>query len=204
MYAALHNDALLADETHREPARLISAEREAANFRLWAIASALRCLAVLFAMTTAVALFAAPKIKISTGKVMNPGDILQQAPGALLGDKFYAEVNSASLPKLYDDFREELFEHGIVQSDERYTCKHFAALFAELAQAKYFKESHRTDTKARALAIGSFWYVRDNDGGPHAIVQILTERGRIYFEPQTGKEVKLSEKEEASAYFRFF
>ncbi|MEJ1973791.1 MAG: hypothetical protein WDM96_15420 [Lacunisphaera sp.] len=35
------------------------------------------------------------------------------------------------------------------------------------------------------------------------IVQIPSERGRIYFEPQTGREVALSPKEEASAYFRF-
>lgn len=147
---------------------------------------------------------AAPKAKLATGRVLKPADMLQVVPGALLGDRYYAEVNSASLPKLYNDFRETLSDHGIVKSDDRYTCKHFAALFAEMAQAWYYKESTRSGTQARALAIGSIWYLRDDGQVPHAIVQVLTERGRVYLEPQTGQEVALSPKEEASAYFRFF
>jgi len=147
---------------------------------------------------------AAPKAKLATGRVIAPAEVLQAAPGAVLGDRYYAEVNSAALPKLYQDFREELFDHGILQRTDQYTCKHFAAFFAEIAQAKFYAENFRGKTDARALAIGSIWYVRDHDGGPHAIVQILTERGRIYLEPQTGKEIALSPKEEASTYFRFF
>lgn len=166
--------------------------------------SCLRTLAALAALCMALTAQAAPKHRLSTGRVMNPADVLRAAPGALLGDRYYAEVNSASLPKLYNDFRDELFEHGIVKRDDRYTCKHFAALFAEMAQARFFKENFRTNTQARALAIGSIWYVRDDGQGPHAIVQVLTERGRIYLEPQTGQEVALSSREEASTYFRFF
>lgn len=155
-------------------------------------------------LLSALTATAAPKAKLSTGRVMNPVDVLHAAPGAVLGDRYYAEVNSASLPKLYSDFRDQLFEYGIVKREDNYTCKHFAALFAEMAQARYFKESFRSRGQARALAIGSIWYVRDDDQVPHAIVQVLTERGRIYFEPQTGREVALSPKEEASTYFRFF
>jgi hypothetical protein len=161
-------------------------------------------LCVLLLATFASALSAAPKSRLSTGRVIHPADILQAAPGTLLGDRYYAEVDSTSLPKLYRAFRKELLEHGIVERSDRYTCKHFAALFAEMAQARFYKENVRTESQARALAIGSIWYLRDDGQGPHAIVQVLTERGRVYLEPQTGEELQLSTKEEASAYFRFF
>ncbi len=166
--------------------------------------TATRLLFAALLLLAALSATAAPKASLSTGKVMNPRDVLQEAPGALLGDKVYAEVNSASLPKLYDEFRSELFKRGILKRDDRYTCKHFAALFTEMAQTRYFEESYRSTGPASALAIGSIWYVRDDGRGPHAIVQILSERGRIYLEPQTGQEIALSPKEEASAYFRFF
>jgi hypothetical protein len=159
---------------------------------------------LVLALTMAAAAVAAPKQRLATGRVLNPGEVLREVPGALLGDSYYAEVNSASLPRLYRDFRAQLSERGILRREDRFTCKHFAGLFAEMAQADFAREMHRSPSKARALAIGSIWYVRDDGAGPHAIVQALTERGRIYFEPQTGREIALSPKEEASAYFRFF
>ncbi len=162
---------------------------------------ALLSLMALLLVTTASA---ASKLPLTTGRVLNPGEVLHAVPGALLGDTSYAEVNSASLPRLYRDFRDELFERGIMRRSDRFTCKHFAGLFAEMAQADFAREMHRSNSKARALAIGSIWYVRDDGAGPHAIVQALTERGRIYLEPQTGREISLSPREEASAYFRFF
>lgn len=157
----------------------------------------------LFVLLVGTAAAATP-VRFSTGRVIGPVEVLREAPGALLGDRAYAQVNSAALPKLYAEFREQLFEQGIVKRDDSYTCKHFAALFAEMAQARYFRENVKSTMPAHALAIGSIWYVRDDGRGPHAIVQALTERGRIYLEPQTGKEVALSAREEASAYFRFF
>lgn len=158
----------------------------------------------MLALCVAASASAAPKARLSTGRVMDQGEVLRAVPGALLGDDFYAEVNSASLPQLYESFRDQLFARDIVRYDNRYTCKHYAALFAELAQTRYFQENFRITTRAKALAIGSVWYVQDGSAGRHAIVQALTERGRIYLEPQTGREVVLSEREEASAYFRFF
>ena len=157
-----------------------------------------------FVWGTATAAYQIEGAIAEDGRLPSIWDTFSHTPGAVLGDRYYAEVNSAALPRLYDDFREELFKNNIFRRTDGYTCKHFAALFAEMAQARYYKESFRSPPPARALAIGSIWYVPDDGQVPHAIVQVLTERGRIYLEPQTGQEVALSPKEEASTYFRFF
>lgn len=145
----------------------------------------------------------ASSVKLSTEKVLSTTDIVLLAPGATIGDKSYAQVNSAALPAFYKAFRNDLHRKGVVRWDERFSCKHFAGLFVEMAQVQYFNEAWKTDGPA-ALAIGAVWYVRDNGRGPHALVCALTERGRLYIEPQSGECVTLSEAEERSVYFRFF
>lgn len=157
-------------------------------------------------LTLSLALLAtahASQLKLATSTVLSASDVVRQAPGATIGDKSYAQVNSAALPAFYKAFRNDLHHKGVVRWDARFSCKHFAGLFVEMAQVRYYNEAWKTDGPA-ALAIGAVWYVRDNGRGPHAVVCALTERGRIYIEPQSGECVKLSETEERSVYFRFF
>ena len=120
------------------------------------------------------------------------------------GDEAYAEVNSAWLARFYDDFRSELFRLGVVGWNERFDCNRFTEFYIGLAQARFYRESFHSATKARALAIGPYWYLRENGHGSHAVIQVLTERGRIFIDPQTGDEVSLTPRETSLAYFQFF
>lgn len=157
-------------------------------------------------LTLSLALLAtahASPLKLATSTILSASDVVRQAPGATIGDKSYAQVNSAALPAFYKAFRNDLHRKGVVRWDARFNCKHFAGLFVEMAQVRYCNEAWKTDGPA-ALAIGAVWYVRDNGRGPHAVVCALTERGKVYIEPQSGECVTLSEAEERSVYFRFF
>lgn len=120
------------------------------------------------------------------------------------GDSHYAVVNSKYLPEFYDEFRKELFDKGVVKWDERFDCNHFASYYISLAQVKFYAKSWNSNTKAQTLAMGIYWYTKDNNQGNHAIVVILTENGLVYLEPQTGKMVKLTESEKNSSFLKVF
>ncbi len=141
---------------------------------------------------------------LTTGRVFTRAEMQRQTATNYFGDQAYAEVNSAWLPKFHEEFRRELHRLGIVRWNERFDCNRFTDLFIALAQARFYRETFHSDTPARALAMGPYWYVRDNGRGTHAVVQVLTERGRIFVDPQTGQEVQLTRTETALAYFQFF
>jgi len=138
-----------------------------------------------------------------TGRVLSRAEVATLAPHAVLGDAAYAEVNSNWLPRFYEQFREELYGNGILKWDARFTCRHFASYYAALAQARYYRESFHEFQPANSLAIGTFWYTR-GDGEGHAIVVALTERGRLFIEPQSGKEVQLTPGEVGGAFLQTF
>lgn len=74
-----------------------------------------KCRRIVLAMVVlaaGVAGFGAEKVRLATGRVMKPADVLQVAPGATLGDSSYAEVNSIALRRFYKEFRDELFRKG--------------------------------------------------------------------------------------------
>lgn len=144
------------------------------------------------------------RMKSATGRVLTREEVRQRTATLFFGDETYAEVNSEWLPRFYADFRAELFRLGIVRWDERFDCNRFAELYIGLAQARYYREAFHADSGARALAIAPYWYVRSNGRGTHAVVQALTDRGRIFIDPQTGSEVYLTPQEHATAYFLFF
>lgn len=135
-----------------------------------------------------------------TGRVLSASDLQGYHPQATLSDRNYAEVNSRWLRQFYPRFRNELFRGGVVKWDSRFNCKHFTGLYVELAQARFYMESFHQRTNANTLALGQVWYHRDNDRGGHAIVVAFTERGRVYIEPQTGEETRLSPSEQASIF----
>jgi hypothetical protein len=140
----------------------------------------------------------------STGRVLSWAEVLEAVPGVRLGDLSYAEVDSSWLHGWYDTFRSELARQGIVRWEQRFDCNHFADFYSALAQASFHRHTFHDFTPAVALALGPFWYRRDDGRGGHAVVQVLTDRGRIFIDPQSGDEVPLSENEVASAFLQYF
>lgn len=82
-------------------------------------------------------------------------------------------------------------------------CDDFSRFAAVLAQILHHRTSPNNNT---ALAIGEFWY-RDEKIGSHAIniIIYLDETPKImFYEPQTQKEVFLSESEiQSCSFWRF-
>lgn len=144
------------------------------------------------------------RVSPMTGRILTNQELRGTVPGVILGEALYAEVNSEWLPHWYGTFRAQLFRIGLTRWDARFDCNRFADCYANLAQAFFSLEMNRSRTRAQALALGPFWYVRADGKGTHAIVQAVTERGRIFIDPQTGREMKLSPLEEQSGYVQMF
>lgn len=137
--------------------------------------------------------------EMTTGQVLSRTEVAQVLPG-FAGDSFYAQVQSDSLPILYANFRRVLSDQGLVKWDERFDCNHFASLYISLAHSKYAVAAWHSYSKAQALALAEVWYIQERSGGGHAIVAAQTERGLIFIEPQTGKEVILTPAERQSIF----
>ena len=136
-------------------------------------------------------------------RVYTKEEIRQRLPAVHLGDETYAEVNSAWLAGWYETFRRELFALGVVRWHERFDCNRFVDAYTSLAQVAFYRATFSQSTRANALALGPFWYRRER-GGAHAVVQALTERGVIYIDPQSGREVQLTAGERRSAFLQTF
>ena len=148
------------------------------------------------------AMFPSASVSPITGRVLTRAEILASAPHAVLGDAAYAEVNSSWLPRFYDFFRATLQGDGILKSDPR-SSDHLATYYAALAQARFYRETFHSFEKAGSLAIGTVWCARP-DGSGHTLVVVLTERGRIFIEPQSGGEVRLAPSEQGSTFLEVF
>lgn len=140
----------------------------------------------------------------ATGRVFTQEEVRARTASLAFGDNSYAEVNSAWLERFHTDFRTELFRQGIVRADERFDCNRYAEFFIGLAQVRFYREAFHSQLPAEALALAPYWYVRGDGRGSHAVVQALTERGRLFIDPQTGAEVYLTPQEHATAFYRFF
>lgn len=136
----------------------------------------------------------------ATAKVYTADEVRSSVPGAICGDTAYAEVNSVWLRGYYDQFRAEIFRQGVTKWDDRFDCNHFASYYVALAQTKFYLSNFHSSTKARSLAVGSYWY--NSPRGPHAVVFALTEQGIVFIEPQTGKEVPMGVNEQMSAFLK--
>ncbi|WP_221031069.1 hypothetical protein [Actomonas aquatica] len=137
----------------------------------------------------------------TTGQVISYNEMRSIDGKMVLGDRSYAQVNSAWLADFNKRFRRELTRLGISETDRNFDSSRVADLYRVYAQAHYFKTSFHSEVDAEAIAIGSIWYVRETSGTQHALVQAITERGRIFIEPHTGEEIQLSANELRSAYF---
>lgn len=136
----------------------------------------------------------------STGRILTVSALKHDMPVANVGGKAYAEVSSTWLHEFYDKYRSELSRMGIVKWDDRFDCRRFAGMFAELAQAEFFVKAFHVQTSANTLALGQVWYRPDTTITGHAVIVAFTERGRVFLDPQSGKEIKLSPQEEGSIY----
>lgn len=139
-----------------------------------------------------------------TGRVYTLAEVREMIPTMYFGDDSYAEVNSAWLKLWYGEYRAQLDRVGVVRWDVRFDCNRFVDFYSGLAQAYFYRQTFHSRTPARALALGPIWYVRDMGGGRHALIQALTERGRIFIDPQNGREIDLTPTEKASAYLQIF
>jgi hypothetical protein len=141
---------------------------------------------------------------ITTGRVYSLQEVRAQIPAMFFGDDSYAEVNSEWLRQWYGEYRAQLARVGVIDWDTRFDCNRFVDFYASLAQAYFYRAMFHSRTPARALALGPIWFVREGGASRHALVQALTERGRIFIDPQTGLEVELTPFEQASAYLQVF
>lgn len=173
---------------------------------------------ILFALAIGAALYVGGCAKkdaapISTGSVL-PSSLVEvqfQAyfPGQRVGawaftpDTAYAVVSSAWLSGYYERFRADLFAKDVVGWEGRFDCNKFAAAYAAGAQLEFYRDTWGTRAPGQALAVGEVWYEAAGRG-PHAIVAAITERGVVFIEPQSGKEVRLTPGELASITFKRF
>jgi hypothetical protein len=134
-------------------------------------------------------------------------DIIVQFPGCphiVTADRDYAEVKkSYLLGAYYSWFKNFLYGGGndpTIVWDATFDCDDFARLFCALLQLAHFRNKR---TNEEGVAVGEIHYMQDTGGG-HAIVCAFTDEGRIFIEPQTGLEMKLSNNEIASIFLARF
>jgi hypothetical protein len=141
-----------------------------------------------------------------TGRVLTQADIRASA-GFLTacGKDQYAEVTTAWLQWAYNDFRAEMSagQFGVVGWDNRAECTFFATSFEAFCQKRYFAQAFHSSIPAPGIAVGTIWFNETPTTG-HAINVVLTEQGRKFFEPQTGKFLELTPAQIDSIYFRKF
>ncbi len=98
--------------------------------------------------------------------------------------------------KFYPYFQKELFRLKIDGWSQKFDCEDFAKLFKTLIQACHAQSKGN----AEGIAVAEIHYKRE-DGVNHAINAIITDKGLIFLEPQTGESLVLTENEEKSIYY---
>lgn len=107
------------------------------------------------------------------------------------GDDQYSIIKKDWLfSSFYPFFSAELERLGVVQWSKKFDCEDFARMFKILAQACHLNSRGSTE----GIAIGEIDYCK-GDGEYHCINAAFTEKGLVFLEPQTGKELFLSTKE---------
>ena len=120
-----------------------------------------------------------------------------------VSDESYSMVRRDSIRYLQDTFESTLFDlTGITKWDSRFDCNHFAEMWKGVASSKFAALSWHSFDAAQSPAIAEIWFTT-RLGGRHAILQIVTDAGTIYWEPQPpGTELNLSPAEIASITLR--
>jgi hypothetical protein len=157
---------------------------------------------LLIACVLVLAGCARKELPLSSGGHVSGPALSAMLGGAVMGDDTYAVVSREALPRMYEEFRGELFSKGVTKWDERFDCNHFASYYVALAQTKYYLANFHSGAAPQSLALGVYW-LKDGNGA-HALVVALTDAGIVFIEPQTGKEVALTGKQKAGAFMKFF
>lgn len=118
------------------------------------------------------------------------------------GDRSYAIVNYDWLFVFYETWRDEIFKQDVIAWDDKFDCNKFTSSFVSRAQIEYYKKVWRTN-KPQSLALGEVWFITKGIQS-HALVAALTNKGLVFFEPQTGKEITLTQEQQASIYLKKF
>ncbi len=145
-----------------------------------------------------------PDAAMLTGRVYSLSELRGLIPTSYFGDDSYAEVNSSWLRAWHLEYRATLWRLGVTRWDPKFDCNRLADFYSGLAQAHFFRANFHSKTPAQALALGPFWYVRHDNGSRHAIIQAITERGRMFIDPLTGQELELTPTEQESAFLQVF
>jgi hypothetical protein len=117
----------------------------------------------------------------------------------ITGDANYSVFDADKLGGYYDEYRKDLFEKGVVRWDRQFDCNRFSQSFASFLQIKHLVESRKEFGQGEALAVAELYYKKNGVTG-HAINLILTKDGFIFFEPQTGKILNLTQAEKDSIF----
>lgn len=116
-------------------------------------------------------------------------------------DVDYAQVNSQWVQKYWSQWRDATFARGLIRWNDWFDCNKFADLFVIDAQLAYAKRGRKV---AESLAVGVLHYRPSMVWGAtadHAIVVFLTEKGRIYMDPQNGEIMNLTDQEIKNTYY---
>lgn len=117
-------------------------------------------------------------------------------------DASYAAVDGDWLiGELYPAFHRFLSRNGVWKWDEQYDCDNFTRMFCAFSEIAHYKAGREVEDEG--IAVGEFWYGKGGDYRKgHAIVIFYQEEGKPRFlEPQTGREIQLTDEERASCYF---
>ena len=147
----------------------------------------------------------ADKGKATTGNVLPQLRVMAlTSDWSAMVTKSYAEVDRDWLLRSYDLWRSEIHSLGVTKWDPRFNCVHFSQHFVAWLQIRYYLQTfHTPGAPADGLAAGVFAYRRQADGTGHALLIVLTQNGREFFEPQTGKFVTLTPDEIKSSWARW-
>lgn len=81
---------------------------------------------------------------------------------------------------------------------EKHDCDNFATAYRMYMQALHSKQPGKS---GESIAVAEMWFMQDGVGG-HAINMVIVDDYQVIFiEPQTGDEIKLSNKEKKTCWF---
>ena len=120
-----------------------------------------------------------------------------------VGDSRYAEVRFDSLPDLHENFLREWSRNGRVKWEGRADCNKIADLYVASNQWSFANKAFHSFTPAQSLAMAPVWF--KSPKRHHAVVEVHTDRGKVYIDPQLGPyPIVLTPEEEDGIYLRRF
>ena len=125
--------------------------------------------------------------RLVTGRVLSIAEVRQMISAqTFVGDDAYAVLESGSLHELQHLFETELAKEGV---STRRDSEAMTDAFVATAQMAFVVRNWSSRTQAKAVAVGEVW-LQSPDRHRRAVVVAITERGVIYWDPETACELK--------------